>query len=255
MPQLSRTTANAGSTASGSPPRSLSPPSTSWSADASPRNSRCSGRSRAPTGSCRPEPKLSTAHCATCSTLGIRPWLSTTTRSQLSPLRPEHLPSFDMLPLTPARTSTRDRYAMNEDSSIIRLRQPEAIDDPLTALLRSGARRLLEQAIEAEVEAFLASRKDLKLADGRDRLVRHGPERVIQTGIGPVELQRVKVRDRAPGPASERIRFSSALLPRWARRTTSLDALLPILYLRGVSPAVLNAAESQLHLETVLAVR
>jgi putative transposase len=85
------------------------------------------------------------------------------------------------------------------------------------------------------VEAFLASRKELKLADGRDRLVRHGhgPERMIQTG--PVELQRVKVRDRAAGPASERIRFSSALLPRWARRTTSLDALLPILYLRGVS--------------------
>jgi transposase-like protein len=124
---------------------------------------------------------------------------------------------------------------MKEDSSLIRFPQPDEIDDPLTALLRSGARRLLEQAIEAEVEAFLASRKELKLADGRDRLVRHGPERMIQTGIGPVELQRVKVRDRAAGPASERIRFSSALLPRWARRTTSLDALLPILYLRGVS--------------------
>ena len=126
---------------------------------------------------------------------------------------------------------------MNEDSSIVHLRQPDAIDDPLTALLRSGARRLLEQAIEAEVEAFLTSKKDLKLADGRDRLVRHGhgPERTIQTGIGPVELQRVKVRDRAASPASERIRFSSALLPRWARRTTSLDALLPILYLRGIS--------------------
>src|SRR5918995_4423026 len=135
----------------------------------------------------------------------------------------------------PARTSTRERYAMNEDNSIIHLRQPDEIDDPLTALLRSGARRLLEQAIEAEVEAFLASRKDLKLADGRDRLVRHGhgPERMIQTGS--VEVQRIKVRDRAAGPASERIRFSSALLPRWARRTTSLDALLPILYLRGVS--------------------
>src|SRR5918994_2411867 len=126
---------------------------------------------------------------------------------------------------------------MNEDTSIIHFRQPDEIDDPLTALLRSGARQLLEQAIEAEVAAFLATRKDLKLADGRDRLVRHGhgPERLIQTGIGPVEVQRIKVRDRAPGPAAERIRFSSALLPRWARRTTSLDALLPILYLRGVS--------------------
>jgi putative transposase len=58
---------------------------------------------------------------------------------------------------------------------------------------------------------------------------------VIQTGIGPVEVQRIKVRDRAPGPTAERIRFSSTLLPRWARRTTSLDALLPLLYLRGVS--------------------
>jgi len=110
---------------------------------------------------------------------------------------------------------------MTEDSSIVRFCQPDEIDDPLTALLRSGARRLLEQAIEAEVEAFLASRKELKLTDGRDRLVRHGPERVIQTGIGPVEVQRIKVRDRGAGPPSERIRFSSALLPRWARRTTS----------------------------------
>ena len=137
---------------------------------------------------------------------------------------------------------------MNEDNSIIHFRQPDEIDDPLTALLRSGARRLLEQAIEAEVEAFLASKKDLKLVDGRDRLVRHGhgPERVIQTGIGPVELQRVKVRDRAAGPAGERIRFSSALLPRWARRTTSLDALLPILYLRGVSAGDFQEALSVL---------
>ena len=137
---------------------------------------------------------------------------------------------------------------MNEDTSIVRLRQPDAIYDPLTALLRSGARQLLEQAIEAEVAAFLASMKELKLPDGRDRLVRHGhgPERVIQTGIGPVEFQRVKVRDRDPGPAAERIRFSSALLPRWARRTTSLDALLPILYLRGVSAGDFQEALSVL---------
>jgi putative transposase len=57
----------------------------------------------------------------------------------------------------------------------------------------------------------------------------------VQTGIGPVPVQRVKLRDRGAGPEGERIRFSSALLPRWARRTRSLDALLPVLYLRGVS--------------------
>src|SRR6476659_11369365 len=129
---------------------------------------------------------------------------------------------------------------MKEDSSIMRFRQPNEIDDPLTALLRSGARRLLEQAIEAEVEAFLASMKDLKLADGRDRLVRHGhgPERVMQTGIGPVAVRRVKLRDRDAGESGERVRFTSAILPRWSRRTCSLDALLPILYLRGISAGV-----------------
>ncbi|UEM21379.1 IS256 family transposase [Skermanella mucosa] len=126
---------------------------------------------------------------------------------------------------------------MTEDSKVVPLRQPDEIDDPLTAVLRTGARRLLEQAIEAEVAAFLAERKDLKLPDGRDRLVRHGhgPERVIQTGIGPVEVRRAKVRDRGAENGGERIDFTSTLLPRWARRTRSLDALLPILYLRGIS--------------------
>jgi transposase-like protein len=129
---------------------------------------------------------------------------------------------------------------MTSSSSVVPLRQPDEIDDPLTAVLRSGARRLLAQAVEAEAEAFLAAMKPLRLADGRERIVRHGygPERQVQTGIGPVPVRRVKLRDRGAeeeGSNGGRIRFTSALLPRWARRTRSLDALLPILYLRGVS--------------------
>jgi transposase-like protein len=126
---------------------------------------------------------------------------------------------------------------MNENSNVFPLRQPNEIDDPLTNILRSGARKLLAQAIETEAEVFLASMRDLKLADGRDRVVRHGhgPARTIQTGIGPVEVSRVKIRDREAAGESERIRFTSAILPLWARRTRSLDALLPVLYLRGVS--------------------
>jgi putative transposase len=126
---------------------------------------------------------------------------------------------------------------MTSDTTVIPLRQPDAMDDPLTVILRSGARRLLAQAVEAEAEAFLALMKGTQLPDGRERLVRHGlgPERVIQTGIGPVEVRRVKLRDRGAGDEGERIRFTSAILPRWGRRTRSLDALLPILYLRGVS--------------------
>ena len=126
---------------------------------------------------------------------------------------------------------------MTSDSTVVSFRQPDTVEDPLTAVLRSGARRLLAQAIEAEADAFLAAMKGVRMPDGRDRLVRHGhgPERQVQTGIGPVAVQRVRLRDRGAGERSERIRFTSAILPRWARRTPSLDALLPILYLRGVS--------------------
>ena len=126
---------------------------------------------------------------------------------------------------------------MKENSNIVRLRQPDEIDDPLTNILRSGARQLLAQAVELEAETFLAAMKELKLGDGRDRLVRHGhgPERTIQTGIGPVEVARVKIRDRGAADDGVRIRFTSAILPLWARRTQSLDALLPVLYLRGIS--------------------
>jgi len=128
---------------------------------------------------------------------------------------------------------------MTTDSSISVLRQPATIDDPLTTVLREGARRLLAEAIEAEAEDFLRLMREERLADGRSRFVRHGhgPERKIQTGIGAVPVERVKVRDRAAadGSGAERIRFTSAILPKWARRTPSLDALLPVLYLRGVS--------------------
>ena len=126
---------------------------------------------------------------------------------------------------------------MNENSTVVRFPQPEVVDDPLSEVLRAGARRLLAQAIEAEAEAFLAGMVDRRLADGRARFVRHGhgPERTIQTGIGSVVVQRVKVRDRALAESEKRVRFTSRILPRWARRTRSLDALLPVLYLRGVS--------------------
>ena len=73
---------------------------------------------------------------------------------------------------------------MNENSSVVWFRQPDEIDDPLTNILRSGARQLLAQAVEMEAEVFLAAMKDFKLPDGRGRVVRHGhgPERTIQTG-------------------------------------------------------------------------
>ena len=88
---------------------------------------------------------------------------------------------------------------MSRDSTVLPFRQPEAIDDPLSELAREGARRMLAQVLIAEADSFVAMWKDLKLPDGRDRVVRHGhgPHRAIQTGVGPVEVRRAKVRDRA----------------------------------------------------------
>jgi putative transposase len=123
------------------------------------------------------------------------------------------------------------------ENKVVALRQPDEIDDPLTEILRSGAKRLIEQAVEAEFAAFLSSHADLRLPDGRQRVVRHGhdPVRPIQTGIGPVEVEKPKARDRGATTAEGRIRYSSSILPKWARRTKSLDVLLPALYLRGIS--------------------
>ena len=122
------------------------------------------------------------------------------------------------------------------EHKVISYRQKDEIDDPLTEILRAGARRLIAQAVEAEFETFLASHGELVLTDGRQRIVRHGhdPVRSIQTGIGPIEVEKPKARDRGAADGA-RIRFSSNILPKWARRTKSLDALLPVLYLRGIS--------------------
>ena len=125
-----------------------------------------------------------------------------------------------------------------EEGTVVPLPRPGATlaDDPLLAVLREGARRMLTRAVEAEVEAFLAAHADLTDDQGRRRLVRngHAPERPIQTGIGPLAVSRPRVRDRGgdgPGP----VRFTSAVLPPYLRRARNVEELLPWLYLKGVS--------------------
>jgi transposase-like protein len=102
---------------------------------------------------------------------------------------------------------------------------------------------MLMQAIEAEVEAFLAVHADLADGQGRRRMVRngHAPERRIQTGIGPIEVRRPKVRDRGARDAAP-IRFTSAVLPAYLRRTRNIEELLPWLYLKGVSTGQFDEA-------------
>jgi putative transposase len=122
------------------------------------------------------------------------------------------------------------------DTNVFQLSQPGTFADPLTEVLRNGARALLAHAVEAEVTALLSCHADKLTDDGRQRLVRHGhlPEREIVTGIGPVAVRCPRVRDRA-GEGSEHIRFTSAILPPYARRSRSLEVLIPILYLKGIS--------------------
>jgi putative transposase len=122
------------------------------------------------------------------------------------------------------------------DTNVLQFSQPGTFADPLTEVLCNGARALLAQAVEAEVASLLERYADEITDDGRRRLVRHGhlPEREIVTGIGPVAVRCPRVRDRV-GEGSERIRFSSAILPPYARRSKSLEVLIPILYLKGVS--------------------
>ncbi len=133
------------------------------------------------------------------------------------------------------------------NSTVTPLVQPGAFSDLLTEVLRSGAQRLLAHAVEAEVSVFIDAHACERLDDGRARMVRHGhlPERDIQTGIGAVRVQQPRVRDRGED-SSARIHFSPSILPKHARRTKSLDAVLPILYLKGISSGSFQDALSAL---------
>ena len=103
----------------------------------------------------------------------------------------------------------------------------------LTGILREGAKKLLLAAVEEELEHFLRGNAEQRLPDGRAAVVRNGylPERQIQTGIGNLTVRVPKVRDRS----GSGVKFNSALLPPYLKRTKSVEELLPWLYLKGVS--------------------
>jgi putative transposase len=121
-------------------------------------------------------------------------------------------------------------------NTITQLPDPSGFSaDAFTDVLRNGARKLIEQAIHAELAVLMAAFSKEKLEDGRARLVRHGhlPEREVMTGIGPVPVKVPRVRDRKPG--EDKITFTPSILPRYLRKAKSVEELLPWLYLKGVS--------------------
>ena len=130
---------------------------------------------------------------------------------------------------------------MQEDN-LVAYRNPGValpVADPLTEVLRRGARDLLQQAVEAEAAELIGQYQELKDEQGRQRVVRNGhlPERTIQTGIGEVAVKAPRVRDRAG-----ELKFSSSILPPYLRRTRSLEELLPWLYLKGLSTSDFSSA-------------
>jgi putative transposase len=104
----------------------------------------------------------------------------------------------------------------------------------LETMARTGAREMLALALEDEIREHLEKYKDLRDEKGRKLVVRNGyhPERDIITGIGPLTIRQPRVDDRKL--ATEE-RFSCKILPRYMRRAPSIDNLVPVLYLKGVS--------------------
>ena len=125
------------------------------------------------------------------------------------------------------------------NNNLTSMKSPEVID-PLTELLRSGARKLLEEAIQAELEEALSVFKGETTSDGRSRVVRSGyqPEREILTGVGKVTVRVPKIRSREGAPES----FQSVLVPPYIRKSRSIESAIPWLYLRGISTGQMQQA-------------
>ena len=118
-----------------------------------------------------------------------------------------------------------------DDATIIDFTGRDTVADPLTDLLRKGAKELLQAAVEAERDTFLAEFAARRTADGRAAVVGSGyhPERSVQTGIGPVTVKVPKVRAKDGKPVT----FRSALVPPYVRKAKSIEAALPWLYLKA----------------------
>ena len=127
-----------------------------------------------------------------------------------------------------------------QNDNVISLKAPEGVEDPLTELVRQGARELIHKALEAELSELLSAYADKRDEAGRPGVVRNGyqPEREILTGIGPVKVKVPKVRSRL----SEPVTFRSSLVPPYVRRTKTVEAALPWLYLKGVSSGQMQSA-------------
>ena len=134
-----------------------------------------------------------------------------------------------------------------KESKVIDYRNPakETVEDTLSSFLRESAQKMLQVAIEAEVNEFVSCHEANRLSNGHRRVIRNGyqPERSIQTTIGAITFQRPRVRDKG-GDVDDRVAFESKLIPKHLRRSVTLDVLLPLMYLKGISTGDFQAVLS-----------
>jgi transposase-like protein len=127
-----------------------------------------------------------------------------------------------------------------ETTNIVDFARRDGMMDTLTELLKTGSQELIASAVEAELAGYMAQFSELRTQTGHAAVVRNGhhPARPFQTGIGPVSVRIPKVRSKDGTPVA----FRSALVPPYVRRTKTLEAALPWLYLKGVSSGEMGAA-------------
>ena len=135
---------------------------------------------------------------------------------------------------------------MKKDT-VVSLKKPEVVvEDPLMNILKTGAQKLLQMALEAEVNEFIGRFETILDSSGKRMVTRNGylPERTIQTGIGDIAVKAPRAADRRQNGA--KIKFTSSILPPYLKRTKNVEELLPWLYLKGISTGDFGEALSAL---------
>ncbi|MCD0458124.1 transposase, partial [Roseiconus lacunae] len=122
------------------------------------------------------------------------------------------------------------------DPEVISFRAQFDQKSPLDEIIREGARRMLQSAIDAEVEAFIQENEGRRDHKGRRQVVKNGrlPEREVLTGAGAIPVSQGRVRDNHPDP-EKRVTFTPSVLPAYLRKTKAIEELIPWLYPKGVS--------------------
>ena len=135
-----------------------------------------------------------------------------------------------------ALTQQNESNNQNLDPEVLAFRASFEAASPLDEIIQEGARRMLQAAIEAEVDEFIAAHAVRRDDQGRRTVVRNGylPSRKIMSGAGQLEVRQPRVRDKSPDKEN-RIEFSPSVLPPYLKRTKAIEELIPWLYLKGVS--------------------